>query len=166
VKERFLSFFTRLATARQEEILHLVLTHKSEGRKLRDIAEIPHGEQGFDFDIVDGAGQEGAVQTLLTAPDKCELKSDYTVSETQNVAIEFECRGKPSGISATEASHWALRLSGATYRGDVIVILDTRRLRYIAENHSCRITDGGDGGVAKMYLVPVTRLVMPIVNMN
>jgi len=38
---------------------------------------------------------------------KIEVKKDDWVVRSGNIAIEFESRGKPSGIMVTKASFWA-----------------------------------------------------------
>ena len=39
-----------------------------------------------------------------------EMKEDIKTEVTGNVAIEFECRGKLSGIKVTEANLWVQRI--------------------------------------------------------
>ena len=95
--------------------------------------------------------------------DTIEAKRDFKVSDTGNVAIEYECRGKPSGIAITKAIWWAILLNGDKYNGDVIVFIKTGRLKEIARKYRRLGKDiwGGDDGRAKMVLVPVKELMSP-----
>mgnify|MGYP001070419334 CR=1 FL=1 len=43
---------------------------------------------------------------LMLSEKKIEVKYDRKTKETGNVYIEFESRGKPSGIKTTQADYW------------------------------------------------------------
>src|SRR4051812_44330073 len=45
-----------------------------------------------------------------------EIKHDIRSSSTGNAAVEYECRGKLSGISTTEADFWVYKF-GSEYYG-------------------------------------------------
>jgi len=80
---------------------------------------------------------------------KFEIKDDMTASRTGNVGVEFECRGKPSGINVTEADYWVFRLDGLFYS---VKTEDLRRL--IERKAYWRIGVGGDtGSQTKIYLL-------------
>ena len=84
-----------------------------------------------------------------------EVKSDRKWKSTGNIAIEFECNGKPSGIAKTEADYYGINLCyGDAYWGHLI--FPTDRMRILASK--CEQRYGGDGGRAKMYLVKLSKL--------
>jgi hypothetical protein len=84
-----------------------------------------------------------------------EVKSDRKWKSTGNIAIEFECNGKPSGIAKTEADYYGINLCyGDAYWGHLV--FPTDRMREIASTF--RYCYGGDGGRAKMYLVKLAEL--------
>lgn len=149
--------FCDLTDDKKAHILREILPHRPAGYKLRDFLDIPKGEKGFDIDICE-ADIEPKLKDLLVSLDGVEVKVDYAVSESGNVAVEFECSGRPSGISMTTATHWLIVLSGQRYRNEVAVLIETGRLRDIAER--CPTTSAGDGGRARIYIVPVTKLMM------
>ena len=60
----------------------------------------------FRYDLKRGQEAEEWFAGLLTS-DSIECKRDYRAHDTGNVFVEFESRGKPSGIRKTEAEHWA-----------------------------------------------------------
>ena len=60
----------------------------------------------FDIDLAYGKVREDMIKEILQ-DKKIEVKSErYVWKRTGNIAIEYECYGKPSGINATEADYW------------------------------------------------------------
>lgn len=85
-----------------------------------------------------------------------EVKRDFKASQTGNVFVEFFCRGKPSGISTTEALFWAFILDHKT-----VVLLPTDRLKNLARvaHKQGKIVKGGDSNASQGVLISVERLV-------
>jgi hypothetical protein len=87
-----------------------------------------------------------------------EVKSDRLAGKTGNLCIEYEYKGKPSGINATTADYWMYFIL-KTVDGDVhskvnrieAYKIPSDDLRDIVKG--CRSVSGGDGGYSKMYLV-------------
>lgn len=78
-----------------------------------------------------------------------EVKEDFTCERTGNVGLEFECRGRPSGISVTEASHYVYKIH--TLKGIMFFIIKTDDLKdMIAKHEYRRIVSGGDKGSNSM----------------
>lgn len=78
-----------------------------------------------------------------------EVKADRKTINTGNIAIEFECRGKPSGITTSKSDYWVYFLDGKNQ----YLLIPTDRLRNeIAKESYKRKVSGGDDGVARMYL--------------
>lgn len=77
-----------------------------------------------------------------------EVKNDMLHERTGNLGVEFECRGKPSGIDVTWADWWCFALH------DGFWVISTDKLRdLIANNLHFRVAVGGDAGsLTKMYL--------------
>lgn len=80
-----------------------------------------------------------------------EVKADRMTQRTGNMAIEFECSGKPSGITATEADYWAYFIHGT--KEYYLIPTDEIRQR-IADKAYAREVKGGDGWRSRMYLFP------------
>lgn len=80
-----------------------------------------------------------------------EVKSDRLTLGTGNIAIEFECSGKPSGITTTEADHWVYFVIGSR---DYYLIPTMEIMKAITERRFTRTARGGDGWRANMYLFP------------
>lgn len=95
---------------------------------------------------------------------KIEAKDEtWQWQQTGNICVEYENRGKPSGIAATEADWWVHSLHAES--GQVLVrlmfprdgLLDLARENWRDERR--RRERGGDGGYSKMVLIPVRDII-------
>ena len=112
----------------------------------------------FDIDLEYGKVREQMVADMLQ-DKKIEVKSERDVwQKTGNIAIEYECYGKPSGISATESDYWShnLCIGDETF---ATIVFDTNSLKRIINNlDSKRSVSGGDNNAARMYLLNLQKL--------
>jgi hypothetical protein len=78
-----------------------------------------------------------------------EIKEDFTCERTGNVGIEFECRGKPSGIAVSKADFYIYKIH--TSNGIKIYLFKTKQLKgMITEEKYFRVVNGGDVGSGSM----------------
>ena len=112
----------------------------------------------FDIDLEYGKVREQMVADMLQ-DKKIEVKSERDVwQKTGNIAIEYECYGKPSGINATESDYWFhnLCIGDETF---ATIVFDTNSLKRIIENLDYkRSVSGGDNNAARMYLLNLQKL--------
>jgi len=112
----------------------------------------------FDIDLEYGKVREQMVADMLQ-DKKIEVKSERDVwQKTGNIAIEYECYGKPSGINATESDYWFhnLCIGDETF---ATIVFDTNSLkRIIANLDSKSSVYGGDNKAARMYLLNLQKL--------
>ena len=118
----------------------------------------------FDIDLAYGKVREQRVADMLQQ-GKIEVKSERgnfqnpkSWVNTGNIAIEYECYGKPSGISATESDYWFhnLCIGDETF---ATIVFDTNSLKRIINNlDSKRSVSGGDNNAARMYLLNLQKL--------
>ncbi len=80
---------------------------------------------------------------------KFECKWDKKSQVTENIAIEFMDRGKPSGLNVTTATHWIYLFYDNGWK---FAFLEIGVIHYLCKN--ARIVKGGDGWQAEMYLLP------------
>ena len=117
------------------------------------------GDYRFDLDLKKGQHFENALLELITTKgDTIEVKADRMVSMTGNLAVEFKCRGKLSGISTSESAWYAFVLGGKSYDDEVIVMITTDRLKRIVKEvykKNKKIIHGGDGNLSEMILIQV-----------
>lgn len=112
----------------------------------------------FDIDLEYGEVREQAVADMLQNK-KIEVKSERDVwQRTGNIAIEYECYGKPSGINATESDYWFHNLCIGE---DIFatLVFDTKSLKRIINNLDYKRTvSGGDNNASRMYLLNLSKL--------
>lgn len=76
---------------------------------------------------------------------KFEVKEDFMCVDTGNVALEFESRGKPSGISSTDADFYIYKL--VMKDGPEYIMHSVKTLKMMIEKKKYfRIVIGGDRG--------------------
>jgi hypothetical protein len=117
-------------------------------------------ERNFDIDLKYGFDGETMVLGVLNGAHKVEVKTDMAAHRTGNIAVEFRCNGKPSGISTTEADYWAFVL----LNGEVIYFIQVERLKELArqEYKVSGSKRGGDYHLAEMILIPIKNLIQKI----
>jgi hypothetical protein len=75
---------------------------------------------------------------------------DFVGETTGNVGLEFECRGKPSGIQTTEADYYIYKLHTRSHTIQ-FVLHDTGVIKQMIEDKLYfRIVNGGDEGSNSM----------------
>jgi hypothetical protein len=112
----------------------------------------------FDIDLAYGEVREQMVADMLT-DKKIEVKSERDLwVNTGNIAIEYECYGKPSGIAATESDYWFHNLCIGN-RTFATLVFDVPSLKRIIDNLDYKRTvSGGDNYASKMYLLNIQKL--------
>jgi hypothetical protein len=120
-----------------------------------------NNDKRFDLDLQYGQVFEKKVADMLQN-SKIEVKTEREKwKSTGNIVIEFESRGKPSGIATTEAEYWFHNLA----LGEDIVmtlVIPTKILKnYIAQTMP-RIVSGGDNNTSRLYLLNLQSLVKMI----
>tara|TARA_B100002019_G_scaffold209343_1_gene181973 strand:- start:454 stop:870 length:417 start_codon:yes stop_codon:yes gene_type:complete len=112
----------------------------------------------FDIDLEYGIIREEKVADMLTNK-KVEVKSERGMwMKTGNIAIEYECWNKPSGIKATESDYWFHNLCVGDNEFCTLVF-KTDVLRTIVDKLDYfKTVSGGDNKASKMYLVNLQKL--------
>ncbi len=114
--------------------------------------------EGFDIDLRHGEAREQAfVHVVLRA--RVEHKSDGACRHTGNVFVEYRQKGRPSGISLTEADWYAFEVDD-----NVWVFLPTARLRALVKlaGQQGRTAPGGDFNQYMGALIPREWLIEPL----
>lgn len=84
---------------------------------------------------------------------KFEVKEDFTHAKTGNIGLEFECRGKPSGIAVSEAHFYIYKIHNADKTCGYYLIAKRTLLHMIEQAVYFRIVnDGDEGSNSKCYL--------------
>jgi hypothetical protein len=118
--------------------------------------QVGSSQKNFDLDLEYGEAGESQLLSILNGAKKVEVKTDRLAHVTGNVAVEFRCNGRRSGISTTEADYWAFVL----LNGMIIIMIQTDELKEVArKNYRLgRVVSGGDGNNSEMILVNIKQL--------
>ena len=120
-----------------------------------------NNDKRFDIDLEYGKVFEQKVADMLQNR-KIEVKTEREKwKSTGNIVIEFESRGRPSGIATTEADYWFHNLA----LGDDIVmtlVFPTKILRNYIVQTMPKAVRGGDNNTSRLYLINLSNLVKMI----
>ncbi len=107
----------------------------------------------FRFDLEVGQVAEKELANILSN-EKIEVKRDLMAKKTGNIFIEYESRGKPSGIAKTEAKFYCIALE------DIYIIITTAKLKRLVRPYlfTTRDVNGGDNNTSKGILFPINEL--------
>ncbi len=81
-----------------------------------------------------------------------EVKADRLSYKTCNMAIEFECSNKPSGIQISRSDYYAYFVLKPNNNYDLYIIPTKKIKKEINKENYKKIINGGDGGRSRMYL--------------
>ena len=108
----------------------------------------------FRYDLKVGQVAEQALAQIFEGK-KVEVKRDRKARLTGNIFVEFESRGKPSGISTSEADYWCFVIE------ETFILITATRLKEIVE--PLKGTDkerrGGDNNTSVGVLLRITDLI-------
>lgn len=126
---------------------------------MRQLRAAGHAEKAFDVNLAEGRLAETELVRLLGGEAKVEVKRDLMAPTTKRVAIEYRCRGKPSGIATTTAEWWAFHIGSRFFLVRTDELREAARKFYELGYH----TKGGDDEAAEMVLMPLNWFAMGVV---
>ena len=107
----------------------------------------------FKYDLKVGQVKEKELGDIFNS-STIEVKHDLKALETKNVFVEYESRGKKSGISTSTADYYCFCF------GDTFHLIKTsdlkKRCRMLIGTNKDRL--GGDNNTSKGILLPITKL--------
>jgi len=107
----------------------------------------------FKFDLEVGQVKEKELGDIFNNK-KIEVKYDLQALDTGNVYVEYESRGKRSGISTSESEFYCFAF-GDTFHLIETKLLKSRCRKYINTKRDKR---GGDNNTSKGILLPIKEL--------
>lgn len=112
----------------------------------------------FKYDLKIGQEGENKLATILSS-NTVEVKRDSWTYRSGNIAIEFESRGKPSGIRTSKADWWCFILSGG-YKDQIIVLVSTKKLKQLFSKYFLMgyIKQMGDNNTSNSVLIPIKEI--------
>jgi len=108
----------------------------------------------FKYDLEVGQVAENWLAEILQGK-KIEVKRDLQAHKTSNIFVEYESRGKASGLATSEADYYCYFLSD-----DHFVIIKAKRFKQICRSFlkTNRDIRGGDSDTSKGILLPINCL--------
>ena len=117
----------------------------------------------FDIDLDFGLIHEDKVRNIFEGKGSIEVKTERdTWHDTGNMIIEINYKGKPSGISTTNAKWWCHVFTiDNEIKFIILMKVDElkERIKQLAKNNLIKIVNGGDGNQSEIILVPYNKLV-------
>ena len=108
------------------------------------------------YDFVDGLFKDYDLKININQKSTTyEVKSDRITYKTNNIAIEYECSKKKSGILTTKADFYAYFIIKPNDNYDLYIIPTKDIKAFIKEKKYKRIVNGGDNYNSKMYLFDI-----------
>tara|TARA_B100000035_G_C20860133_1_gene491480 strand:- start:16 stop:363 length:348 start_codon:yes stop_codon:yes gene_type:complete len=109
----------------------------------------------FSYDLEVGQVFEKELAYIFEGKFTVECKRDLQANETGNVFVEYESRGKPSGLATSQADYWAFSISDSKIR-----IIKTNQLKINCRKYlyTHRNKRGGDNNSSKGILLPIEEL--------
>lgn len=109
----------------------------------------------FKYDLKVGQQFENELEDVLNNK-KLEVKTDFRALETGNIFVEYQSRGKPSGLQTSQSDYYVFILSK-----DYFIFISTDVLKgVLREVYNERgYVMGGDSNTSRGVLVPVKRLI-------
>ena len=112
----------------------------------------------FDIDLKYGQVREKQVSNIF-ANKKIEIKTERDWwFKTGNIALEYECNGKPSGINATTSDYW-IHILAKGKKNHCMLVFEVSRLKKIVKKYKDTHTRMvGDRNASKCVILPIKKL--------
>lgn len=110
--------------------------------------EVTHTKDTFEYDL------EIVLNDVIS---RLEVKEDFECKNTGNVAVEYESRGKASGIQTTKADTYVYKVHTKTYIEYLFIPVQTLKDAISNKLYFRDVTGGDWGSNTKMYLFKYNR---------
>lgn len=113
----------------------------------------------FKYDLEFGVLKGETWFDEIVSNRKFEVKTDRLSAKTGNIYIEYESRGKPSGIKTTQADYWVYKVTETK-----AIVIKTEELKAIVrqliiDKKAIPNVRGGDNNTSLGVLVKIKDLV-------
>ena len=116
----------------------------------------------FDLDLNFGQIYEEKVRDIFEGAGSIEVKTERDIwQKTGNIAIEIRYRGKPSGISSTDAKWWIHILSNDNDIETALMFKVEKlkkKIKQMVMLGMARIVVGGDNDNSEIVLLPIDKI--------
>ena len=127
---------------------------ENKSNDIKKLKESDFSVTKFTKDLSYGKKHE---KLVMKSMENFELKTDRMAHKTGNVYVEFQSRGKDSGIKVSKADTWIFKIVNGkdTHLFSVQIPL-TRLKKLVSKDY--RVVPGGDNLTSRGYLIPLTDL--------
>lgn len=116
-----------------------------------------------NYNIIEGYHKEYDIEIFKDGNKiKIEVKSDKMASLTNNLAIEYECNNKASGITSTTADFWVYFIIFEDREECYKIPIE--ELKELVKD--CKQVSGGDGMRSKMYLLNKSKVLKYLIDLQ
>jgi hypothetical protein len=131
-------------------------THIKENKSdsIKKLKESDFSVTKFTKDLSYGKKHE---KLVMKSMENFELKTDRMAHKTGNVYVEFQSRGRDSGIRTSKSDTWIFKIVSKGDRHLFSIHIPLTRLKKLVSK-DYRVVPGGDNLTSRGYLVPLTDL--------
>ena len=116
----------------------------------------------FDLDLNFGQIYEEKVRNIFEGDGSIEVKTERDIwQKTGNIAIEIRYRGKPSGISSTDAKWWIHILSNDNDIETALMFKVEKlkkKIKQMVMLGMAKVVIGGDNDNSEIVLLPIDKI--------
>ena len=95
---------------------------------------------------------------VMKSMENFELKTDRMAHKTGNVYVEFQSRGRDSGIRTSKSGTWIFKIPNGRDTHLFSIHIPLTRLKKLV-NKNYKVVPGGDNLTSRGYIVPLTDLI-------
>jgi len=128
---------------------------ENKSNSIKKLKESDFSVTKFTKDLSYGKKHE---KLVMKSMENFELKTDRMAHKTGNVYVEFQSRGKDSGIRTSKSDTWIFKIPNGRDTHLFSIHIPLTRLKKLV-NKNYKVVPGGDNLTSRGYLVPLTDLI-------
>ena len=128
---------------------------ENKSKSIKKLKESDFSITKFSKDLSYGKKHE---KLVMKSMENFELKTDRMAHKTGNVYVEFQSRGRDSGIRTSKSDTWIFKIVSKGDRHLFSIHIPLTRLKKLVST-DYRVVPGGDKLTSRGYLVPLTDLI-------
>ena len=128
---------------------------ENKSNSIKKLKESDFSVTKFTKDLSYGKKHE---KLVMKSMENFELKTDRMAHKTGNVYVEFQSRGRDSGIRTSKSDTWIFKIPNGRDTHLFSIHIPLTRLQKLV-NKNYKVVPGGDNLTSRGYLVPLTDLI-------
>ena len=131
------------------------IVSENKSSSIKKLRESDFSVTKFNKDLSYGKKHE---KLVMKSMENFELKTDRMAHKTGNVYVEFQSRGRDSGIRTSKSDTWIFKIVSKGDRHLFSIHIPLTRLKKLVSK-DYRVVPGGDKLTSRGYLVPLRDLI-------